>query len=91
MWDENPYQPQRTPGEPLAAIEARILALQRAQSEAMARFLATPQPPVWTTAQRSQAEAALFPGGYGSVTLPYYQPPVDDSDAAFLRSLGIAP
>jgi len=27
----------------------------------------------------------------GTVVLSYYQPPVDDSDAVFLRSLGIAP
>lgn len=88
MSPDNPYQPHRTPGETLAANVAKLEALQRVQSEVLNRLLATP----WTPAQRSRVEAALFPPvGYGSVAIPYYQPPADEADAAFLRSLGIAP
>lgn len=104
---DDPYQPHRTLDETQAANAAKLEAFQHAQSEAFKRLLATPGPVAWTPSQRSRAEAALFPpAGYGSVTIPYYQPAtppgtvpfwkgdpkfIAGEDAAFLRSLGIAP
>lgn len=57
-----------------------LLETQRRRSVQMRRLL-----------YDGSADVPSIPHGYGTSTSSYYQSPNDTSDAAFLRSLGIAP
>lgn len=80
------------------AEAAQLGAIQNAAMEAQQRgrdpFRAhIPAGTVWGALEKAGKQLAAYGEslGYGTIAIPYYQPPVDDADAAFLRSLGIAP